>query len=175
MRFGNVSSHPQLYRNLTFIFLPHPNRLSCSSPCSPSSSSRLPSLHSVLSSDCRPTTKPRARGVTLSSKCNAPCVLPLYIFRREHITDHALCFVSQNSLTGSEEVAIVIGLQSCSSGPCMPPSSIMGTILYNGPFTPVYHEPYLAPYQNFTVEVPSSFETGTALIGVVHVTLIGVS
>ena len=93
----------------------------------------------------------------------------------ERITDYALCFVSQNSLTGSEEVAVVIGLQSCPDRPCTPPSGFMGTILYNGPFSPVYHETYLPPYQNFTVQVPSSFGAGTALIGVAHVTLIGVS
>ncbi|KAH0826866.1 hypothetical protein J3R83DRAFT_4404 [Lanmaoa asiatica] len=78
-----------------------------------------------------------------------------------------------NTLTGSEEVAVAIGLQSCPNRPCTPPSSFMGSILYNGPFDPVYHEPYLPPYQNFTVQVPSSVATGTALIGVAHVTLIG--
>ncbi|KAN0076699.1 hypothetical protein V8E55_010554 [Tylopilus felleus] len=78
-----------------------------------------------------------------------------------------------NFLSSSEEVAVVIGLQSCSNGPCIPPSSYMGTILYNGPFDPQYHEVYLPPYQNFTVQVPSSFTTGTALIGVAHVALIG--
>ncbi|KAF8552459.1 hypothetical protein OG21DRAFT_1511485 [Imleria badia] len=78
-----------------------------------------------------------------------------------------------NTLTGSEEVAVVIGLQSCPNSPCASPLSIMGTILYNGPFNPQYHEPYLPPYQNFTVQIPSSFTAGTALIGVAHVTLIG--
>ena len=51
----------------------------------------------------------------------------------------------------------------------------MGTILYNGPFNPQYHETYLPPYENFTVTVPSSNPTGTALIGVAHATLVGVS
>lgn len=51
----------------------------------------------------------------------------------------------------------------------------MGTILYNGPFNPQYHESYLPPYQNFTVQVPTSIPAGTALIGVAHVTLLGVS
>ncbi|KAI9567203.1 hypothetical protein HD554DRAFT_2039704 [Boletus coccyginus] len=78
-----------------------------------------------------------------------------------------------NTLTGSEEVAVVIGLQSCPNSPCSPPSDIMGTILYNGPFDPQYHEWYLPPYQNFTVQVPSSVTAGTALIGVAHITLIG--
>ncbi|KAN0077999.1 hypothetical protein V8E55_010056 [Tylopilus felleus] len=78
-----------------------------------------------------------------------------------------------NFLSSSEEVAIVIGLRSCLNRPCIPPSSYMGTILYNGPFDPQYHEVYLQPYQNFTVQVPGSFTKGTALIGVAHVALIG--
>ncbi|KAF8838742.1 hypothetical protein BDN67DRAFT_991149 [Paxillus ammoniavirescens] len=78
-----------------------------------------------------------------------------------------------NSLTGSEEVAVVIGFQSCPSGPCISPASYMGQILYNGPFDPVYHETYNPPYQNFSVQVPATASTGTALIGVAHITLIG--
>ncbi|KAF9220108.1 hypothetical protein BS17DRAFT_353969 [Gyrodon lividus] len=78
-----------------------------------------------------------------------------------------------NSLTGSEEVAVVIGFQSCPSGPCISPADYMGQILYNGPFSPQYHEFYNPPYQNFTVQVPSTAAKGTALIGVAHVTLIG--
>ncbi|KIM57491.1 hypothetical protein SCLCIDRAFT_130440 [Scleroderma citrinum Foug A] len=80
-----------------------------------------------------------------------------------------------NSLTGSEEVAIVIGFQSCGTNGCISPSSFMGQILYNGPFDPQYHESMTPPYENFTVQVPSSAAAGTALIGVVHVTLIGAS
>lgn len=82
---------------------------------------------------------------------------------------------TQNSLTGSEEVAIAIGLQSCPNRPCTPPASFMGAILYNGPFNPQYHEGNLPPYQNFSVQVPSSTPAGTALVGVTHFTLIGVS
>ena len=51
----------------------------------------------------------------------------------------------------------------------------MGSILYNGPFDPVYHEAYLPPYQNFTVTVPSSYAAGHAQVNVAHATLIGVS
>ena len=50
----------------------------------------------------------------------------------------------------------------------------MGIILYIGPFVPQYHEEDLPLYQNFSVLVPPSI-SGTALIGVAHVTLIGVS
>ncbi|KAG8219137.1 hypothetical protein J3R82DRAFT_4954, partial [Butyriboletus roseoflavus] len=80
----------------------------------------------------------------------------------------------QDSLTGSEQVAVVFGLQSCPNHPCASPSDIMGNILYNGPINPQSHETYLPPYQNFTVQVPSSVPTGTAMIGVAHLSLVGV-
>ena len=51
----------------------------------------------------------------------------------------------------------------------------MGTVLVNGPFNPQRHETNLPPYENFTVQVPSSVPIGTALIGVAHISLIGVS
>jgi hypothetical protein len=84
-------------------------------------------------------------------------------------------FFLKDTLTGSEEVAVVIGLQSCPETPCISPADLMGQILYNGPFNPQYHETYNPPYENFTVQVPSNIASGTALIGVAHVTLIGVS
>ncbi|KAG6329264.1 hypothetical protein ID866_9824 [Astraeus odoratus] len=78
-----------------------------------------------------------------------------------------------NSLTGSEEVAVVIGFQSCGTSACISPADYMGVILYNGPFNPQYHETTLPPYENFTVQIPTSASTGTGLVGVAHVTLIG--
>ncbi|KAJ5655104.1 hypothetical protein N7490_002107 [Penicillium lividum] len=78
-----------------------------------------------------------------------------------------------NSLTGSTEMAVAIGLVSCLRRVCEPASNIMGSILYNGLFDPVYHEAYLPPYQNFTVTVPLSFAAGQAQINVAHATLIG--
>lgn len=78
-----------------------------------------------------------------------------------------------NSLSGSEEVAVVIGIQSCPGAPCISPADYMGQILYNGPFNPQYHETYNPPYENFTVQIPSSITAGTALIGVAHINLIG--
>ncbi|KAJ5923597.1 hypothetical protein N7454_008842 [Penicillium verhagenii] len=78
-----------------------------------------------------------------------------------------------NSLTGSEEMAVAIGLVSCPSGTCQPASNIMGSIVYNGLFNPVYHEAYLPPYENFTVTVPSSFAAGQAQVNVAHATLVG--
>ncbi|KAJ5645374.1 hypothetical protein N7507_011385 [Penicillium longicatenatum] len=78
-----------------------------------------------------------------------------------------------NSLTNSEEMAVAIGFASCGSGGCHPADEVMGTVVYNGKFNPVYHETYLPPYQNFTVTVPSSFKAGNAQVNVAHATLVG--
>lgn len=72
-------------------------------------------------------------------------------------------------------MAVAIGIASCDSGSCYPADEVMGTILYNGKFNPVYHESSQPPYQNFTVKIPSSFASGNAHINVAHATLIGVS
>ncbi|KAH7910745.1 hypothetical protein BJ138DRAFT_1101582 [Hygrophoropsis aurantiaca] len=78
-----------------------------------------------------------------------------------------------NTLSGSEEVAVVVGIQSCATRACISPADFMGSILYNGQFSPQDYSPEIPPYQNFTVQVPSGFANGTALIGVAHLTLIG--
>ncbi|KAH7910751.1 hypothetical protein BJ138DRAFT_1101588 [Hygrophoropsis aurantiaca] len=78
-----------------------------------------------------------------------------------------------NTLSGSEEVAVVIGIQSCATRACISPADFMGSILYNGKFSPQYYDPEDPPYQNITVQIPSSLANGTALIGVAHLTLIG--
>ncbi|TFK34054.1 hypothetical protein BDQ12DRAFT_690313 [Crucibulum laeve] len=80
-----------------------------------------------------------------------------------------------NSLSASQEVAIVIGLQSCPSSACAAPSDIMGSILYNGPFAPKLqaNATFKPPHQNFTVTIPSTIAKGKAQLGVVHVSLIG--
>ncbi|KAJ5543940.1 hypothetical protein N7513_003470 [Penicillium frequentans] len=78
-----------------------------------------------------------------------------------------------NSLTGSTEMAVAIGLVSCLHQVCQPASNIMGSIVYNGLFDPAYHETYLPPYQNFTVTVPFAFAAGQAQVNVAHATLLG--
>ncbi|KAI2713380.1 hypothetical protein CBS147332_5120 [Penicillium roqueforti] len=78
-----------------------------------------------------------------------------------------------NSLSGSTEVGIAIGLSSCASAPCRSAEDILGTILYNGPFSPVYHETNLPPYENFTITVPASATVGKSQINVAHAALIG--
>ncbi|PSR94659.1 hypothetical protein PHLCEN_2v4391 [Hermanssonia centrifuga] len=87
----------------------------------------------------------------------------------------------QRTLSASEEVALVLSMVSCSpscTDPSYDPSSSLGDILYNGlfdpedhPVTPPDHKP---PYQNFTVQVPTSFTSGEeiALIAT-HFTLVG--
>ncbi|KAG1809730.1 hypothetical protein EV424DRAFT_1349928 [Suillus variegatus] len=79
----------------------------------------------------------------------------------------------QNDLTGSEEISIVIGIQSCPTGDCLPISEGMGTVLYEGPFNPQYGLGADDPYEDFSVQVPASFATGQAQLGLAHFTLIG--
>lgn len=69
----------------------------------------------------------------------------------------------------------MIGFASCGSAPCHSATDLLGDILYNGSFNPVYHETSLPPYQNFTVTVPSSATKGKGQINVAHFSLIGVS
>ncbi|KIJ59728.1 hypothetical protein HYDPIDRAFT_100131 [Hydnomerulius pinastri MD-312] len=76
------------------------------------------------------------------------------------------------SLTGSEEVAVVIGIEPCNNGVCNPPSDGLGDILYNGPYNPQVIQGAWNPYENFTVTVPSWY-SGLAQIDVAHVYLLG--
>ncbi|KAI6002325.1 hypothetical protein F5J12DRAFT_229784 [Pisolithus orientalis] len=73
-----------------------------------------------------------------------------------------------DSLTNFDIGAVVIGLQSCSST-CAPPSEVMGTILYQGSF------PSGQLTANFSVMVPSSFSSGTALIGAINLYMVGLA
>jgi hypothetical protein len=72
-------------------------------------------------------------------------------------------------------MGVAIGLSSCASSPCRDADDVLGTILYNGPFNPVYHEHNLPPYENFTVTVPASATLGKSQINIAHAALIGVS
>jgi hypothetical protein len=81
----------------------------------------------------------------------------------------------QNSLTGSTELAVAIGLQSCPKNHCVPADEMLGTAqLYHGDFNPQYHEYYLPPYENFTVTIPASTPKGMAVVAVAHAALVGV-
>jgi len=78
-----------------------------------------------------------------------------------------------NSLQGSVEVGLVIGLQVCQSGTCAPPNQQIGTVLFNGQYSPKLHEQPGRPYQNFTVTIPSSFPKGKAQLATARLHLIG--
>ncbi|KIL61849.1 hypothetical protein M378DRAFT_1056815 [Amanita muscaria Koide BX008] len=84
--------------------------------------------------------------------------------------------VRPDTITGSQEVAVVIGLESCTSQSCPSPVDVMGDILHNGPYNPQFQQPNLPPfqpYQNFTVAIPASWAKGAAQLNVAHFTLIG--
>ncbi len=84
---------------------------------------------------------------------------------------------SQNFQSSAQEVAVVIGIQSCAATPCAPPDGIMGQILYSGSFNPQFDtsNTQKPPHQNFTVTLPSNLPKGSAQIGIAHFSLIGVS
>ncbi|KAJ8584198.1 hypothetical protein M405DRAFT_712041, partial [Rhizopogon salebrosus TDB-379] len=70
-----------------------------------------------------------------------------------------------DTLTGTEEIAIVIGIQSCPSGSCLPVSEDLGTVLYEGPFNPQFGSGADDPYEDFSVQLSTSFPTGQAQLG----------
>ncbi|KAF9465550.1 hypothetical protein BDZ94DRAFT_323388 [Collybia nuda] len=79
-----------------------------------------------------------------------------------------------DTLTGSTEIAIIIGFQSCATMPCHAPSDGLGTILYNGGYKPEFQPgSSKPPHQNFTVTIPASAPQGPGLLGVSHVALVG--
>ncbi|GIJ81613.1 hypothetical protein Asppvi_000112 [Aspergillus pseudoviridinutans] len=78
-----------------------------------------------------------------------------------------------NSLTGSQEIAVAIGLSSCADSKCWTAAEVMGTILYTGPFKPEYHESSQPPYQNFSVNIPEAIGKGKAQLNIAHVSLVG--
>ncbi|KAJ7062098.1 hypothetical protein C8F01DRAFT_1056982 [Mycena amicta] len=83
-----------------------------------------------------------------------------------------------DTLTGSIEIAVVIGCSSCvgrGAAGCPAPSDVMGTILYNGPYDPQFQQGALGkpPHQNFTVTIPKTMPKGPAQLNLVHATLIG--
>ncbi|PPQ68377.1 hypothetical protein CVT24_004797 [Panaeolus cyanescens] len=87
--------------------------------------------------------------------------------------------VRPNSLQGSTEVGLIIGLAPCDLfGPtptCASPQSRIGSILFNGDYKPQFHEQPGRPYQNFTVKVPAEFPTGQAQLSTARFHLVGIS
>ncbi|KJA23220.1 hypothetical protein HYPSUDRAFT_201519 [Hypholoma sublateritium FD-334 SS-4] len=81
-----------------------------------------------------------------------------------------------DTLSASTEVAVVIAINSCHNTTCIPPADILGSILYNGPYSPKFQPTApasLPPHQNFTVTIPAALPKGPAQLAVFHVSLIG--
>ncbi|KAA1473333.1 hypothetical protein DENSPDRAFT_839793 [Dentipellis sp. KUC8613] len=84
-----------------------------------------------------------------------------------------------DSLTGSQEVALVISVVGCPENGCLGPSEVLGTTLYQGGFNPQFpppgsRTPQDAPQQNFTVALPTNLQSGgKAQLSVVHLALVG--
>ena len=75
---------------------------------------------------------------------------------------------------------VISMLQCAPNAACDPPSEILGNILYVGGFDPefpsVFTPPFDQPQQNFSVQVPSYFQSGNQVqLAVTLLTLIGVS
>ncbi|PCH39960.1 hypothetical protein WOLCODRAFT_23750 [Wolfiporia cocos MD-104 SS10] len=81
-----------------------------------------------------------------------------------------------DSLTGSTEVGIAICLKSCEgySNGCqdIDVTQALGEVLYVGSYDPEFRAGGWYPYQNFTVQIPSSY-TGEAILSVTQLALVG--
>ncbi|KAI0669158.1 hypothetical protein C8Q78DRAFT_978246 [Trametes maxima] len=88
------------------------------------------------------------------------------------------------TLTGSQEVAIAIGLWSCAgygesaNRTCadIDVTQVLGNVVYSGVYTPKLQqgqEAYKPPYQNFTITVPSTMSPGQSSLSVAHFSLVG--
>ncbi|KAI0357328.1 hypothetical protein OH77DRAFT_1519273 [Trametes cingulata] len=83
------------------------------------------------------------------------------------------------SLTGSQDVAVVIGIQSCvgraPAGTCdgVITSGNIGTPLFSGLYSPqpVGHG-HSDLFQNYTVTIPDSLPAGAAVLAVAHLGLV---
>lgn len=81
----------------------------------------------------------------------------------------------KDTLTGSTEIGIAISIQHCSQNPCEDVTERLGDTLFAGAFNPQFRVNDTGPpFQNYTVTVPSGFQTGPAALSVTHATLIGV-
>ncbi|KAH7889212.1 hypothetical protein F5I97DRAFT_485612 [Phlebopus sp. FC_14] len=78
-----------------------------------------------------------------------------------------------DAIINFDEISIAIGLQSCPTGACSPTSGFLGTVLYQGPYTPQPSGVGDNLYENFTVEIPASTSSGQAILGVANFFLDG--
>ncbi|KAF8552435.1 hypothetical protein OG21DRAFT_1486191 [Imleria badia] len=77
-------------------------------------------------------------------------------------------------LTGSEDIAVVIGIFPCTyaASACPDVTDVLGDILYSGPYTASLIPGAWNPYENFTVTIPSWY-SGRVQLGVAHFYLLG--
>ncbi|KAI0632497.1 hypothetical protein C8Q77DRAFT_1218845 [Trametes polyzona] len=86
-----------------------------------------------------------------------------------------------DTLTGSQEVSVAIGLLPCAGrappGTCdgIDTTEQIGIALYAGSYTPQLRPGGSDLFENFTVSVPSDFPSGPAALSVAHFSLVGVS
>ncbi|KIK53867.1 hypothetical protein GYMLUDRAFT_207148 [Collybiopsis luxurians FD-317 M1] len=83
-----------------------------------------------------------------------------------------------NFQSSALEIALVIGISTCGTGPCPGPvDGVIGTILYNGPYNPQQPPdstiPPLPPHQYFNGTVPDFLPSGYAQLTVAHFSLVG--
>ncbi|KAI0692799.1 hypothetical protein C8T65DRAFT_586310 [Cerioporus squamosus] len=83
-----------------------------------------------------------------------------------------------NSATDQVQVAVVLGLSPCLTGPCGTPGDPgVGTILFKGEFTPQRDPsaPQKGLHQTFTVQVPQFAPQGDNILSLTHLQMVGVS
>ncbi|KAH7929599.1 hypothetical protein BV22DRAFT_1029214 [Leucogyrophana mollusca] len=82
--------------------------------------------------------------------------------------------VATNDYVSSvDEVALVIGIQSCPGGNCFPTSEGVGQVLFQGPFDPQTGPEADNFYEDYSVQIPASIAAGEAQLGVALFNLIG--
>ncbi|KAL1939936.1 hypothetical protein VTO73DRAFT_9636 [Trametes versicolor] len=81
----------------------------------------------------------------------------------------------QNSLTGSQDVAVAIGLQSCGTASCDSlPTESVGPLLFSGEYAPKADASGNVT-QNYIVRVPAGMGPGPARLSVAHFYILGAS
>jgi Nis1 family len=106
-------------------------------------------------------------GSNLDVVINRPVRFPCHNLANELSS----CMI-QRTLTGSQDVSVAIGLQSCPTQPCFAPDASLGTLLTFGPYTP--DDSLQPPSQTVTVTIPATAQKGRAQLAVAHFALIGV-
>lgn len=144
------------------------------------------SIHDVYASSHNPDfSRIRLRSITWNSNTNCK---PTYWERVIYCaschagihTSSVLCaFLTliQASLSPTESVSIVIGLQNCGSSPCPGNGDeIIGEILFAGDFKPQREEPTMPAYQNFTFNASAIANplSAHATLHLAHFLLLGV-